>query len=110
MYNLNLKDKFAQHLANSSQQHFTTRDALLWYKQNKINPNQVDYSNLYTLIINPLLAEGKIRKILKGLYEVIIPGKQYDDHTHQLDGIDIQESLSQEEREFLEYLKSKGVT
>jgi hypothetical protein len=56
------------------------------------------------------LAEGKIRKILKGLYEVIIPGKQYDDHTHQLDGIDIQESLSQEEREFLEYLKSKGVT
>jgi hypothetical protein len=104
--NVNLKDKFIQNLQMSCQAVFSTKEALTWYKLNKNNPGRVDYSNLYTLIINPLLAEGRIKKILKGLYEVTVISSSNLDL--QIEGLDGQETLSNEDKEFLEYLKLKG--
>lgn len=65
-----LRDKFLTWLVESGSETFRTKDALWWYQQNKQSPTRADYSNLYVLILHPLLRQGAIEKHEHGLWSL----------------------------------------
>jgi hypothetical protein len=107
MTQTSLKERFLKYLQDNCVGVFTTKEALTWYKENKANPLRVDYSNLYTVILHPLILDDSIKRTLtKGIWEVCSTSRNLD----ALQIGDLEDQADPTEREFLEYLKSKGVT
>ena len=51
---------------------FTAGQAFEWYKENKAGERLPDRSDVYRLIIDPLLYKGEIEKLSRGIYAVSI--------------------------------------
>ena len=86
---MRLQDKFLAHLISLGQMSFTTGEALRWYKDNKASPGRADYTNLYHLIIFPLIGKGIVRKgCIKGLWE-LKPSEQNEEGSKVVDEFDL---------------------
>ena len=96
----NLRQQFLNDLAEQGQASFTFGIAKHWYASHKRGPAQAYATNVYTMIINPLLAEGLISKASVGLYYIYgapagVPA--------------VVPTAPKELDEFDSYLKGKGV-
>jgi hypothetical protein len=76
-----LQDQFLSDF--NSKKRFTTKEIYDWYCTNKRNPHLVPYRNqIYPLIINPLLHNGRIAKLDYGIYcvvKMLLPTPEIED-------------------------------
>lgn len=67
---MTLKDQFILHFKNHEQ--ITTKEILEWYKQVKRGTSGHTYhSTIYSIIINPLIDEGRLRQTNRGVYIIV---------------------------------------
>lgn len=92
-----LRDRFLSELSGRTS--FTFSEAKQWYTACKTGSKPAYGSNVYTTLINPLLAEGLIVKGMRGLY--ILTG------TTALEPAEAK--APKELDEFDAYLKEKGI-
>lgn len=92
---MRIRDEFVMDFAGRD---ITTKDVLNWYNLRclaKGNKPTTLRSNLYTLILHPLINEGRVIKLTHGLFHVV--------ELKEVKG----EKEQEQDREFERYLQSK---
>ena len=67
---MNLAHQFHNHLVTESLTGFATKEAFLWFLEKREGKCTYVYSDLYTLILRPLLWQGLIERTSKGHYRM----------------------------------------
>jgi len=68
-----LQENFLNDFKDST---FTANQVYKWYCEAKSNPERKPYrSEIYNLILDPLLHKGVLIKLTKGLYQVAVPAQ-----------------------------------
>lgn len=107
---MNLSDKFLLYLQTNKITEFTTREARIWYDQNRKPGGKFYYQNLYYLVMKPLIDKGFIRKVFTGHY-VVLPKEDALPPESTLVCTVVPGPIlepSQEDKEFFEYLQEKS--
>lgn len=65
---MSLQDDLVNHFKDLP--FFSPKDALVWYQGVK-SGGAAYYSNIYMLLLQPLLAKGRIERLNRGLYRVV---------------------------------------
>lgn len=103
-----LRRRFLVYLSNSSIREFTTKEARDWYER-ETGANIIPYSNLYVVLLKPLLIEGYIGRVGKGLWVITIPEEAFAKHVDKLQ-LDQLSSNMETDSEWEAYIRSKMYT
>jgi hypothetical protein len=80
---MSLKQQF---LTDFAGQTFTIKQAQEWYQMNKRRPGGYTYlADVYNILIKPLLWEGRLQHVGRGLYQVVVCSGQDDNEGDEFD-------------------------
>jgi len=102
---MNLSERFYQYLTDNQIAEFSSTEAFNWYASQKKGSGPPDYSNLHGLVLKPLIHQGLIKKVLYHSYIVLTPTLTQPFETARTLKEEI--PISDEDKEFFEYLQSK---